>query len=826
MSPSRFRARATLLIASLALAIGGLLAMPSLPRVVPGPVPITVGDVAVELDGVAEAALPFAASDVTLHWHGQPNAAVTIQFATDPGQFGETIPVHADESGLGGAGPDETGPDESGPDAAAAAGSAADSAESFASVIWSAGARYVRLTSDRPLGEVTVVAFQSDGPGRPVLALDGPVTEAAVSAPSIITRAGWGADESLRFDYAGHEKWPPSYYPLQVFIVHHTDGRNNDPNPEATIRAIYYDDTIIRGWGDMGYNFLIDSAGHIYEGRHARNYASGQLHNEEDLAGNVARGAHAKGYNSGSLGIVLLGTFDTVLPTTAARTSLEKLLAWESGRHGINPTTASTYTNPDLGTSKFLNHISGHRNVNATDCPGSMFYATFPGLRTAVANRIAATVGSVDTTPPTVASLTSMASNPTGGSSIDFGLVFSEPVTGLTAADFTIGGTSSGWSVTGLAGVGSAYTVTASATGPPEGTVELHLAAGSVKDGGNNTGPATPATATATFATDATAPTVGMTFTPRSSATRATSFDVAVTFSERVATLTAADITVGGTSNAATKWSVDPVVGSGANYGFTIENANPADGTLTVAIAAGVTTDPAGNPNEASAVHQTIIDRTAPKAYPPTVRLRSGVSLSLTLPVTVAWSGTDWTAGSGIASYDMARSVDGGSFSVIHTGLTGTSLSTFLTSGHTYRYEVRAHDRAGNVSGWAAGSTFKPSLLQQSSSSIAYHGTWASVSSTSYSGGSDRYATAAGASASLTTSARGLAFVTARGPTRGSVQVYVDGTLKTTINLYAASVQYRYVAYVASWSSVGTHTLRIVVAGTGRVDLDAFEVMR
>src|SRR5262249_50692430 len=147
------------------------------------------------------------------------------------------------------------------------------------------------------------------------------------------------------------------------------------------------------------------------------------------------------------------------------------------------------------------------------------------------------------------------------------------------------------------------------------------------------------------------------------------------------------DITVGGTSNAVRPWTVDPVVGSGAHYGFTIERAGPADGTLTIAIPAGATTDPAGNPNVASAVHSVMIDVNAPAVGAPTVRLRSGVSLSTTVPVTVSWTASDGD-GSGIAGYDVARSTDGGLFYTIATGLTSPSLATSESSGHAYRYEV------------------------------------------------------------------------------------------------------------------------------------------
>jgi hypothetical protein len=111
---------------------------------------------------------------------------------------------------------------------------------------------------------------------------------------------------------------------------------------------------------------------------------------------------------------------------------------------------------------------------------------------------------------------------------------------------------------------------------------------------------------------------------------------------------------------------------------------------------------------------------------------------------------------------------------------------------------------------------------------VIYHGTWTVSTSTSFSGGSARYATVSGASASLTTTARSLAFVTTIASTRGAVRIYVDGTLRVTLNL-AGTTAFRRVAYATSWSSVGTHTIKIVVVGTAgrpRIDLDAFEVVR
>src|SRR5690349_3753114 len=117
------------LVSSVVLSIAGLLAMPGLPSLVPGPVDVRAAQVPVAMDRATttEVALPFGASDVTLHWHGNPDARVSIQLATEAGQFGESIPVAVDEGGLGGPGRDEdVGQSPAGADA-----------ESYGAVIWS-----------------------------------------------------------------------------------------------------------------------------------------------------------------------------------------------------------------------------------------------------------------------------------------------------------------------------------------------------------------------------------------------------------------------------------------------------------------------------------------------------------------------------------------------------------------------------------------------------------------------------------------------------------------------------------------------------------------
>jgi hypothetical protein len=569
---------AGLLVASQLFATPATLAMqvvPESPNGVARPIGIVARQIetAVERERVVE--LPMAASHVAIHWHASPEAALSVAFATAAGRFGPEVSVEHDEDGQ-----------------------SSDDAETYGSVIWAGGARYARVTSDRPIERLTIVAFDSNA-RRSVVG--GAVADAAMAQSPVISRAQWGADESLRFDAGGHERWPPSFNRVQKFFIHHTAGRNGDPNPAATIRAIYYYHAVTRGWTDIGYNFLIDEAGRIYEGRHARTYAPGEIPSEEDLAGNVVRAGHAKEFNDGSVGIALLGSFDTQLPTAAARAALERLLAWESERHGIDPQGYGLYVNPVTGVQKSLWNISGHRDVNATACPGAAFYATFPALRAGVAKRIAAASGpSVDHIAPVVSSFVPMATKPTGSHFIAFGLIFSEPVKGLVRSDFAVSGTSAGWSVTDLSGSGAVYTVTLSAGQPTDGTVIIRLRSNRLTDLAGNPGPASPAVATAVYALDLTRPSVVLFATSTLASSAGAVVDVTLTFSEPVTGLSPRDVALDGSSNAATPWSISTVSGSGAHYAVTITRSHPATGTLTIRLPGGTTHDLAANPNVAS----------------------------------------------------------------------------------------------------------------------------------------------------------------------------------------------------------------------------------
>lgn len=176
---------------------------------------------------------------------------------------------------------------------------------------------------------------------------------AAVPAPQIIPRAGWGADESLM-------TWPPEYAPARKIVVHHTVTSGGD-NPVAEVQAIYYYHAVTRGWGDIGYNYLVDRYGNIYEGR---------------FGGLDVIAGHTYGYNVGSVGIGNLGDYSTVVPTAPMLESNAALAAWYGERNFIHPRESSFFV--DLVTP----NITGHRDYATTTCPGGGFYAQLPALRT------------------------------------------------------------------------------------------------------------------------------------------------------------------------------------------------------------------------------------------------------------------------------------------------------------------------------------------------------------------------------------------------------------------------------------------------------------
>jgi len=334
------------------------------------------GEATGPLDGTQIRPLPFAAGHLALYWAGNHDAAVTVALSTDGITFGPPVDAGRDEVG------DQRG-----------------NGLTYGAVLPAGGATTVRVDTDRPLGRLTVLALADGATTVVPKVVPGHRAGAAVTQPAIVSRADWGADESLRFNAAGTEVWPPAFSPVQKLIVHHTAGANNDPDPRATIRSIYYYHAITQGWGDIGYNFLVDEAGQIYKGRHS--HAAGSSSDTitgEDATGNGVTAAHAYQYNSGSVGVALLGTLTTRDANPAAKSALADLLAWKADSHAIDPYGSSLYTNPVSGGQKVFANIAGHRDVEATECPGGSFYATLPQVRAQVAARL----GIADTAAPSV----------------------------------------------------------------------------------------------------------------------------------------------------------------------------------------------------------------------------------------------------------------------------------------------------------------------------------------------------------------------------------------------------------------------------------------
>ncbi|HUG29601.1 MAG TPA: glycosyl hydrolase family 18 protein [Candidatus Limnocylindria bacterium] len=302
------------------------------------------------------------------------------------------------------------------------------------------------------------------------------------------------------------------------------------------------------------------------------------------------------------------------------------------------------------------------------------------------------------------------------------------------------------------------------------------------------------------------------------------------TFGGAVKWLSAADFVRTGT---ATGCVIGNPVGSDATWSVSV--AGCSGGTITLGLKADTVADAVGNWGPASQVNApgVLIDRRKPVAAAPKVTLRTGASLASASKATgllasLVLAGTD-PGGAGIRSYDVKRSLDGGSYTWFATNVTSSSMAMSLTPKHSYRFKVRARDWAGNVGSWVAGATIRAYLRQQTNKAMRWKGTWRLGTSSSYSAGSDRFATAAGAAMTYSFTGRAIGWVTTLGPGRGTAKVYLDGKLMATIDTHAASVVFRRVAFTKTWASSGYHTIRIVVVGTAghpRVDVDALEILR
>ena len=221
-----------------------------------------------------------------------------------------------------------------------------------------------------------------------------------------------------------------------------------------------------------------------------------------------------------------------------------------------------------------------------------------------------------------------------------------------------------------------------------------------------------------------------------------------------------------------------------------------------------------------------VADAFGPSAFPINRHgINVGSIVGSTVSTTLAWPpATD--DHSGVASYVVRRRIGTGSWSILNSAIPSTSYKVALPFGTAMQFAVAGRDGVGNVGPQAESPPVTAVLLQDGSSLAKYTGTWSLVSSSSASNGKFHRTTRAGASVEFKTTARAIAVVGRKGPSNGKAKVYVDGAYVQTIDLHRSSVQSKVVVFNKSWPANGFHSVKLVVVGNGRVEVDAFAILR
>jgi hypothetical protein len=258
--------------------------------------------------------------------------------------------------------------------------------------LWSGGTTAVQILASAPLRGVRLhLVDVSAGVGARARAAQGgllagaaaaaalptlaPLLAAGPGQPSIVARRAWAQGMAP-------PRVSPGYGAVRLAFVHHTENPNGYSAGEvpAMLRAIYAYHRFARGWNDIGYNFVVDLYGRVFEAR-----AGGV---EEPVVG-----AQAGGYNLVSTGVAILGSFSGTPISGAARDALERLLAWKLALHGrpamghvtvrVNPAGA-VYSRFPANARVSLPRVAGHRDGDSTNCPGDALYGELPAIRSRV----------------------------------------------------------------------------------------------------------------------------------------------------------------------------------------------------------------------------------------------------------------------------------------------------------------------------------------------------------------------------------------------------------------------------------------------------------
>jgi hypothetical protein len=201
-------------------------------------------------------------------------------------------------------------------------------------------------------------------------------TPSDIPRPAMVARTDWGAPEGK-----SSPRWAPKYKRVTHIIIHHTATSNADTDFPARVRAIWYFHSKTRGWGDIGYNYLVDPNGIIYEGR---------------AGGDDVEAGHAYPFNAGSMGVGMLGNYMNVAPSAAAQAALIDLISWKADQRGIDPqgsaplkgyTTCGgtlTYTRPTIAGHRDYKGSACGKPFNNSTCPGDRLWSMLPQIRAAV----------------------------------------------------------------------------------------------------------------------------------------------------------------------------------------------------------------------------------------------------------------------------------------------------------------------------------------------------------------------------------------------------------------------------------------------------------
>ncbi|GAB3870237.1 N-acetylmuramoyl-L-alanine amidase [Terrabacter terrigena] len=196
---------------------------------------------------------------------------------------------------------------------------------------------------------------------------------ASVPQPTIVSRAQWGADDRMM------PCQPDALGGFKAAAVHHTVNANDYTAAQAPglVRGIYAYHTQTHGWCDIGYNFLVDRFGRIYEGR------------KGGLTG-FTQGAHAGGFNEETFGVSVIGTFTSVRFPAAVTSAVSRTIAWQADRSGFNPASSVVLTSNgssryDAGVRVTKPRVMGHRDLSLTSCPGDAAYPQVASIRSSAA---------------------------------------------------------------------------------------------------------------------------------------------------------------------------------------------------------------------------------------------------------------------------------------------------------------------------------------------------------------------------------------------------------------------------------------------------------